>query len=128
MKSEEIYNEDLHFEHKQWQGELSFWKDELRSFKNRLEVLSQRWIDEKILVQLEHFQNQFILHGEVIDSLEHEINVHETDMAIHHEKDEMVLNRNLTKNHFKFRERMETQRKIYADLKKEFFRFLSKYL
>lgn len=128
MKSEVIYSDDLHFEHRQWQGEISFWQDELKSFKKRLEELSSRWTDEKVLAQLEHFQNQFIRHGEVIDTLEHEIHVHETDLAEHSEKGEEVLDRDLTKNHFEFRERMESQRKIYAELKAEFFRFLSKYM
>ncbi|MCG9972784.1 hypothetical protein [Christiangramia crocea] len=127
MKSEVIYNDDLHFEHRHWQGELSFWQDELKSFKKRMEELSKRWTDEKVLAQLEHFQNQFIRHGEVIDSLEHEIHVHETDMAKHAEKGEEVMDRDLTKNHFEFRERMGLQRKIYAELKEDFFRFLSKY-
>jgi len=27
-----IYNEDFHFEHKQWNRELNFWQDELRTF------------------------------------------------------------------------------------------------
>ena len=128
MKNEVIYSDDLHFEHRRWQAELLFWQDELKSFKSRLEELANRWTDEKVLAQLEHFQNQFVRHGEVIDSLEHEINVHETDLAEHSEKREEVLDRKLTEIHLEFRERMEIQRKIYAELKEEFFRFLSKYM
>jgi hypothetical protein len=128
MKKEIIYNSDLHFEHKQWRSELSFWEDELKTFNNRLEELVKRWTDKNVLAQLEHFQNQFIRHGEVIDTLQHDINVHETNMAAHDEKGEDVINRVLAKNHLEFRDRMETQRKIYSDLKKEFYRFLSNYM
>lgn len=128
MKNEIINNSDLHFEHKQWQSELAFWKDELKTFNTRLEELVERWTDKNVLAQLEHFQNQFIRQGEIIDTLQHEINVHETDMATHDEKGENVMNVDLTKHHLAFRERMETQRKIYADLKKDFYRFLSKYM
>lgn len=128
MKSEVVYSDDLHFEHRNWEGEISFWQDELKSFRKRLEELSNRWTDEKVLAELEHFQNQFIRHGEIIDILEHEINVHETDLAQHAKKGEDVMDRELTKNHIDFRERMEMQRKIYAELKKDFFRFLSKYM
>lgn len=81
-----------------------------------------------MLAQLEHFQNQFIRHGEVIDQLQHEINVHETDMNLHDLKHENVLNSSLAKGHFEFRNKMDTQRKIYGDLKKDFFHFLSKYM
>jgi hypothetical protein len=128
MKKEIIYNSDLHFEHKQWRSELSFWEDELKTFNNRLEELVKRWTNKNVLAQLEHFQNQFIRHGEFIDTLQHDISVHETNMAAHDEKGENVINRVFAKNHLEFRDRMETQRKIYADLKKEFYRFLSNYM
>ena len=32
MKKEIMNNSDLHFEHKQWRSELSFWEDELKTF------------------------------------------------------------------------------------------------
>lgn len=128
MKNEIINNSDLHFEHKQWRSELSFWEDELKSFNNRLEELVKRWTYKNVLAQLEHFQNEFILHSEVIDTLQHDINVHETDMAAHDKKGEDVINRDFAKLHTAFRDRMETQRKIYADLKKEFYQFLSKFM
>jgi len=126
MKQEVIYNSDLHFEHTHWRSELAFWEDELKSFNNRLEELVNRWTDKEVLAQLEHFQNSFILHREVIDTLQHEINVHETDISKHDAQGEDSLNLPLAENHNAFRNRMETQREIYADLKKDFFRFLSK--
>ena len=48
-------------------------------------------------------------------------------MAGHSIKGEDVLDTDLVKNHMEFRNKLETQRQIYADLKKEFFSFLSKY-
>lgn len=128
MEKQVIYNSDLHFEHKLWQSELSFWEDELKSFNNRLGELVTRWKDKKNLVQLEHYQNQFILHGNVIDQLQEDINMHEVNMSAHYEKGEDVLNYSFVKKHIEFRNKMETQRDIYTDLKKEFFRFLFKYM
>lgn len=128
METKVIDNTDLHFEHKQWRSELAFWEDELRSYTNRLEELVMRFTNKEVLAQLEHYQNTFIRHSEVIDTLQHDINVHEADMSAHNKKHEEVLNTALAKNHIEFRDRIETQRHIYADLKKEFFRFLSKYM
>lgn len=128
MEKEVIFIENLHFEHRQWIEELSFWQDELKSFNKRLDELVNRWSNKNVLAQLEHFQNQFILHGEFIDNMEDVISGHETNMADHDEKGQAVINRELAKNHMKIRERMEEQRKIYADLKKEFYKFLSKYM
>ena len=128
MKTQVLYNSDLHFEHVHWRRELSFWEDEIKSFKNRLEELVMRWTDKDVMAQLEHYQNQFIRQNEVIDGLQHQINVHETNMSEHDIKHEDVLDCSLVKNHIEFRNKMETQRKIFEELKKEFFNFLSKYM
>ncbi len=128
MKTEIINNIDLHFEHMQWRKELLFWEDEIKSFNNRLAELANRWTDRKVLAQLEHFQNQFIRHEEVVDILKHDINAHETNMAAHDERGEDVINTVFAKYHFALRERMEIQRKIYGDVKKDFYKFLSTYM
>ncbi|WP_339628559.1 hypothetical protein [uncultured Maribacter sp.] len=125
-KTEVLYNENLHFEHKQWQSELDFWKDELKSFKNRLGDLIKRWTNKEVLAQLEHYQNEFILHEGIIDKLQETIEKHETRIAGQVNSGQESLDTALTKKHLEFRNQMETQRQIYADLKKDFFRFLSK--
>lgn len=128
METQVINNLDLHFEHKLWQSELALWEDELKSFNNRLSELVTRWTDKKVLVQLEHYQNQFILHKTAIDKLQDDINMHEVNMSAHYKKGEDVLNHLFVKKHIEFRNKMETQRQIYNDSKKEFFDFLSKYI
>jgi hypothetical protein len=128
METQVLYNSDLHFEHVQWNRELSFWEDELKSFNKRLEELVMRWTDKTVLAQLEHYQNEFILHDGIIDKLQEAIEIHETRMASISKTEKDVLDTQLVKKHLEFRDKMETQRQIYADLKKEFFQFLSKYM
>ncbi|MCK0159140.1 hypothetical protein [Allomuricauda sp. F6463D] len=128
MKTAIINNSDLHFEHKQWKSELDFWKDEIKSFKNRLSELASRWTDKDVLAQLEHYQNEFILHSGIIEDLQVAIEKHEMNISGHSDENHESLDVAMVKNHLKFREKMETQRQIYADLKKEFFQFLSKYM
>jgi hypothetical protein len=128
MEKEVIYNTDLHFEHQQWWSELAFWEDELKSFNNRLSELVTRWSDKEVLAQLEHYQNEFILHNGIIDKLKETIEVHETRIAGQSQQGQDALDTELVKKHLEFRNKMETQRQIYADLKKEFFRFLTKYM
>ncbi len=128
MEKEIIYNTDLHFEHQQWWSELAFWEDELKSFNNRLSELVTRWTDKEVLAQLEHYQNEFILHNGIIDKLKEAIEVHEIRIAGQSQQGQDALDTELVKRHLEFRNKMETQRQIYADLKKEFFRFLTKYM
>jgi hypothetical protein len=128
MKNEIIYNVNLHFEHEIWQRELNFWEDELKSFNNRLSELVTRWTDKEVLAQLEHYQNEFILHDGIIDKLKEAIEVHETRIAGQSQTGQDALDTALVKKHLEFRNKMETQRQIYANLKREFFRFLTKYM
>jgi hypothetical protein len=128
METKTLNNVNMHFEHVQWKRELVFWDDELKSFKNRLSELVTRWTDKDVLAQLEHYQNEFILHGGVIDDMVEAINKHEMTISEHSEENHESMSIYMVKNHLEFRDKMETQRQIYADLKKEFFRFLSKYM
>ncbi|OGS69754.1 MAG: hypothetical protein A3F91_08465 [Flavobacteria bacterium RIFCSPLOWO2_12_FULL_35_11] len=128
MEREVIFNSDLHFEHKQWRRELLFWEDELKSLQNRLNELAIRWTDKEVLAQLEHFQNQFMIHENTISELEDHINLHETNISEHLKKGEDVLDLQLVKKHIEFRNQMDTQRNLYSELKGNFFRFLSQYM
>ncbi|SFI77000.1 hypothetical protein [Olleya namhaensis] len=128
MEKEIIYNSNMHFEHEQWKGELAFWKQELLFFNNKLSELVTRWTNKDVLAQLEHYQNQFILHGGVIEDLQETIEKHETRIAAQSIEGEDAIDVRLAEQHVAFRDKMETQREIYADLKKEFFRFLEKYM
>ncbi len=128
MKKELIYNVDLHFEHENWERELNFWKDELKSFHIRLEELVMRWTDQDVLAEIEKFQNQFMIQEEEFDSIENQIAMHEKNMAEHYEKNEDVLNKMFVSQHLTLREVMETERNLYNNLKKDFFRFMSKYM
>ncbi len=128
MKKQNLFISDLHFEHEQWKLELSFWADEIKTFENRLEELVNRWTDQTVLAELESFQNQFMIHKGVIEEMQHFINVHETEMSNHDMKAELVLNTDHYKEHVIERSKMETQRHIYSELKKNFFHFLTKYM
>ncbi len=128
MDTKLLSNDLAHFEHTQWSKELSFWKDELRYFNEKLSEIVTKWTDKSVMAELEQFQNQFIRQTEVVDTLQHEINVHETEISSNLKKGVDVLHIEHAKNHKAFQEKMETQRNIYTDMKKKFFAFLSKYM
>lgn len=128
METQVIYNSDLHFEHERWRSELLFWKDEIRSYNNRLEELVQRWTDKEVLANLEHFQNEFILQQGRIDEFLEGIEVHEHSIAGKSKAGEDSMDRVLFDRHLEFREEMETQRDMFQSLKKEFFQFLTRYM
>jgi hypothetical protein len=128
METNVINNSDLHFEHELWKSELLFCKDEMRSFKKRLEELVDRWTDKEVLVQLEHYQNEFILHDGRISEFLAGIASHEHQMAGKSIKGEISMDTSLVKDHLEFREEMDIQRDLFHSLKKKFFAFLTRYM
>lgn len=128
MKTAIVENSDLHFEHKQWQNELLFWNDELKSFQNRLNEIVSRWTNKDVLKELDRFQNNFIIHKEKIGEFLEEINLHEHNISEHYKANELVMDRIFYDKHVELRDRIDTQRNIYNELKKNLFTFLTKYM
>jgi hypothetical protein len=128
VQKEVLYNFNMQFEYQQWNIELAFWKDELKSFNNWLSELVTTWDDEQAVAQLEHYQNQFVLHSGFIKDLIKVIEKHEINAADQTKTGTEVLQDFLAKKHIELRNGMDSQRYKYAQLKKEFFRFLSRYM
>ncbi|MCQ0110522.1 hypothetical protein [Zhouia amylolytica] len=123
-----IKNSDLHFEHSLWEKELLFWQDEIKSFKNRLSEIQKRWTDDTVLSALDQYENQFTIQLEKIDQLKDDIRTHEHGISNQLKANQEAIDMVGLKYHMEMRDRMETQRQIYHDLKKRFFEYLSKYL
>lgn len=120
-----MYISDLHFEHVQWRSELMFWEEQIASYIRRLEEVVTRYSENGVRAQVEHFQNQFILHNDVIDVLKKDIKKHEQHLADYAQEHPVAVNHVHFDDHSQLRDRMETQRNIYHDLKTKYFRFLS---
>ncbi|HEX6332999.1 MAG TPA: hypothetical protein VFZ78_02165 [Flavisolibacter sp.] len=114
----------LHLEYQLWIRELIFYKEEIKIFETHLEELVARNSKTDVTSQIEHFQNQFIRHKEVIDQLKHDLNISEKQLAAYAfslsaDSIEMVR----LDNHSRLRDEMTTFRKIYKELKTSFRRF-----
>lgn len=123
-----VNNANLHFEHKSWLNEIAFWMDEIKSFQNRMDDIENRWTDDMVLAELGQFQNQMIIHKSRIDQLRDEIRAHEHSIAENIDELNEAVDRIGFRYHLDMREKMETERVMFHDLKKRFFSFLSKYM
>ena len=128
MVEQVIYNSDLHFEHMQWKKELLFWKDEIKSFQNRLDEIVIRWSDDKILAQLGQFRHNFLSYSDKIDKLIKAIDSHEHNISDHFEANENCIDRVHLKLHDDFRGKLATFRTNYNELKHKLFKFLTEYM
>jgi hypothetical protein len=107
-------------------SELKFWEQEIMSFNKRLEEVVKRYTSNDIRARIEHFQNQFLLHNDVIDHLKKDVKKHEKLIAHEAEEKPVAIDHVHFEDHTQMRDRMDIQRKIYADLKNEYFHFLAK--
>ncbi len=128
MTEKKIYLSDLHFHHTLWLNELKFWEEELKIFTKRLEEVIVKWTDTEIKAHLEHFQNQFIRHKEVIDILKHDVRSFEKQLANYAEEHPIAIDHVYFKDHTMLRDSMETQQNLFGELKKEFYDYIKKVL
>jgi chromosome segregation ATPase len=113
--------EQFHEELQSWKHELSSIKQEIRHFEHELEEMATRKLPRALLAQIEHFQNLFICHKEVIDTLRHDLpdSRHKVENVFN------VLRSVKNDSQHALSERMETFRKIFNDVKNEFRHFSS---
>ncbi len=115
----------VHFEHRLWVNELDFFADELKIYEHQLEGLARQAGKKEAMRELEQFQNQFIRQKEVLDTLLHDIHIHEQKLG------EAIQNNDklpLDPNYHEFiKEQMASFRSIYSGLKDRFYQFLVKW-
>ncbi len=118
---------NLHLEYKFWIVELNFYKEMLKIFETHLEtIVAENRNNKKVLPQIEHFQNQFVLQREVIDELKHDLNISEKQLASFTREMSMVgYEFERLDNHSALRDQFLTFRKLFNELKEEFHRFES---
>lgn len=109
----------------EWKNALGFYKDELNIFKKRLTEIVSKNNGSEIMKQVEHFENQFLLQGENIDILQHDINAHLGAMAGevkthagHISSEQLAVDAQL-------KDRVESESKVYTELREEFMKFVS---
>jgi hypothetical protein len=113
-------------EYLEWQSTLGFYKDELSIFKNRLTEVGSKNTAKETMQMVEHFQNQFLIQTESIDTLHHDINEYQNAMAKEVQDDAGHVSKEQLVTHVKLKIRFESEEKIFTGMKKEFNAFLSK--
>jgi hypothetical protein len=126
MVAEKTDVQSLHFEHKLWDNELKFFADEIAIFEHRLEEMVKRHDNGEVLARLEQFQNKFIRQRAVLEEIMHDIKIHEQTItgllkAGFSTPDHKV------KDHTFLRDRMDSFRKLYLELKTEFYKFMAQH-
>ncbi len=119
---------DLHEEQKKWSSQLAFYKDEIDVFELRLSELVQRFTAQKVLAEIERFQNQFIRQREVIDIINHQIGKKRRDLEQFARKNPKLSDLAVYSDQAGLREEMDSFLRIYKELKKDYNKLLLRLL
>jgi hypothetical protein len=119
-------SKQLSNEHAAWQSSLGFYKDELVIYRGRLTEIAGKNTSKEIMQQTEHFQNQFLVHIESIDTISHDIKMHVKQMAAEMQEQAGHISHQQLAVHEQLKERVETEDRLFTGLKHEFALFLAK--
>lgn len=117
------YLNDLHKQYTNWTKSLDFYKDEISTFKHRLEEIISQNTKTEVTAQVEHFQNQFIRQNEVIDTLKHDIHEAEHALVVNAKQNNVATDHRKADEDQALVDQMTMFNKIYDELKSEFTRF-----
>ncbi len=117
---------ELHFDHELWLIEMAFWKQEIEVLDKYLAAVNASYSDTVVRAEVEHFQNQFIIQLNFINSLKNDVKAQESLISLL-EKD--ISNKKLQQkkadDEYDIRDRMLTNQKLYIELKQSFKKWLS---
>ena len=127
-KTKRKHLSDLHFEHQLWSMEAGFYIDELKIYQNWLEEIAAKNTDKDVLVQVEHFQNQFIIQKDQLATVNHEVKEHEHWLSSYAEQHPVAIDHRYFEDHGILRDKMDTFKTLYKGLKSDFIRFVDHWM
>ncbi|MBS1525810.1 MAG: hypothetical protein JST19_09200 [Bacteroidetes bacterium] len=107
---------------------LDFYKQELGFLQERLQEVAGDNTGEEVEKQIGHFQDQFIIHGQRIDELNHEIQKNQRDLGYELEhSDGFAEEGTLTANEDLY-EQYVIEERLFNEMRHEFNRFAAKWM
>jgi len=107
---------------------LEFYKQELGILQERLEEIASKNTAKEITQQIEHFQNQFLIHQNYFDELKHLIHVNDENIEAQVLKNGVFINENTAVEHENIQKQYFNEEKMFNDLRHDFNRFAAKWM
>ncbi|HEY0176452.1 MAG TPA: hypothetical protein VGC08_08735 [Pedobacter sp.] len=107
---------------------IAFYKQELGILQERLQEIARDNTAREVQEKVEHFQNQFLIHGNYLDELKHDI--HANDQAIEAELliTGTMVSESAAAEHTRIHEGYLNEEKIFNELRHEFNRFVAEWI
>lgn len=107
---------------------LTFYKQELSILQERLDEIAGKNTGSEATVGVEHFQNQFLIHGMAIDQLLYRISKNDKELENELEATGVYVQAETAAQHEQVHEEYQTEERLFNELRHEFNRFAAKWM
>ncbi len=112
----------------EWLSNVQFCEDELGVFRKQLSEISAKNSQFDVRAMIEHFENQFIIKKELIDTNKHLLRAHEHELKERAARHPYHIHHHYLRENKQLTNTVESFLASFTDLKDEFNQFLSKHL
>ncbi|MES2265111.1 MAG: hypothetical protein V4520_00030 [Bacteroidota bacterium] len=107
---------------------ITFYKQELTILQERLEEVAADNTAREVQEKVDHFQNQFLIHGNYLDQLKHDINANDRRFEAELLQTGTQVPETLATEHTLIHERYLNEERIFNELRHEFNRFAAEWM
>ncbi len=119
---------ELHYDHKEWLSKLVFYTEEIGIMQKRLEEIARKNTSQEVRASVEHFQNQIIITETHAVDLRKEIQHHEVEIEKIVNANSVAVDHKRLPDHVDHRDTMASFEKLFAELRKDLYVFLAKWM
>lgn len=114
--------------HNDWLRGLEFYKEDLRIVQERLEEIAGDNTGKEVSQQVEHFQNQLLIHNGYINELRHRIEANLKTIHMLLQGSGSYVTEYTAAEHLSLNDQYLTEEKLINELRHEFNRFAAKWM
>lgn len=116
----------MHKECDSWRTNLRFFRSDFNQLREQLQQVAQDVTDQEVLMEVEHFHNQFYIQLVNIHDLNHALKIHEQKLSHDSRLSNGLHTDRSHEDHEGLSDRYQTLRETMSDLKDEFAYFANR--
>ncbi|MGZ3749874.1 MAG: hypothetical protein ACXVAU_01285 [Mucilaginibacter sp.] len=114
--------------HNDWLRGLEFYEQETGIIQNRLDEIAADNTGKEASEEIEHFQNQLLIHRNAIDELKHLIHVNSMDLENQLIKTGVFVDERSALEHDQLNEKYITEEQLFNQMRHEFNQFAARWM
>ena len=107
---------------------LTFYKQEFSILQERLDEIAGKNTSDEAAMGIEHFQNQFLIHGMAMDQLLYRIHKNDKELENELESTGVYVQAETAAQHEQVHEEYQNEERLFNQLRHEFNRFAAKWM